>query len=242
MAELAWLTRLPARMTPDCLPRVALGLGIGSTVAANIAAGGRGGAGGAVIGAIIPAAFLVALEILILLVRRLARQPWGWLWCTGAGLPLAGVAAITGIVSYLHALTVAEWTGSTGTVAHLIPLVPDQLIICGSVALVALAVAPGDRKPAAVPRRERVPQDEVPQHQGSQHQGTQHSGPRAGKVPQLVSQRERSLVQQLLKQGPGVALPSARALARDELGNNQRAAGRVLANVSAVRDGVNGHG
>ena len=129
----------PLRPRADWLPRASLGLGVGSTVAMNVAAGSRGGTGGAAIGALIPVAFVLALETLIWLIRKIARLPWGWLWCAAAGLPLAGLAAITGIVSYLHALTVVTWTGSTGLVAHLIPLVPDQLIVCGSVALMAVA-------------------------------------------------------------------------------------------------------
>ena len=52
-----------------------------------------------------------------------------------AGLALAGLAAITGVISYLHALTVAEWTGSRGLVAHLIPLVADLMIVTASMAL-----------------------------------------------------------------------------------------------------------
>jgi hypothetical protein len=51
------------------------------------------------------------------------------------GVALAGLALITGIISYLHALTVAEWTGSRGLVAHLIPLVADLMIVTASMAL-----------------------------------------------------------------------------------------------------------
>lgn len=52
-----------------------------------------------------------------------------------AGVALTGLAVITGIISYLHALTVAEWTGSRGPVAHLIPLVADLMIVTASMAL-----------------------------------------------------------------------------------------------------------
>ena len=52
-----------------------------------------------------------------------------------AGVALAGLAGITGVISYLHALTVAEWTGSRGLVAHLIPLVADLMIVTASMAL-----------------------------------------------------------------------------------------------------------
>jgi len=52
-----------------------------------------------------------------------------------AGSSLAALAAITGIISYLHALVVAEWTGSRGLVAHLIPCMPDLMIVTASMAL-----------------------------------------------------------------------------------------------------------
>lgn len=52
-----------------------------------------------------------------------------------AGVSLALLAAITGIVSYLHALTVVHLTGSTGLVAYLIPFVADLMIITASLAL-----------------------------------------------------------------------------------------------------------
>jgi hypothetical protein len=52
-----------------------------------------------------------------------------------AGCALAALAIITGIISYLHALTVAEWTGSRGLVAHLLPLVADLMIVTASMAL-----------------------------------------------------------------------------------------------------------
>jgi hypothetical protein len=49
-----------------------------------------------------------------------------------AGLSLA---AITGIVSYLHALTVVHLTGSAGLVAYLIPFVADLMIVTASLAI-----------------------------------------------------------------------------------------------------------
>lgn len=145
-----WLAAVRPRA--DWLPRASVGLGIAATVAMNVAAGGRGGLGGALVGAMVPVGFVVSLETLIFMVRRLARVSWGWAWCLGAGLPLAGLAGITGVISYLHALTVAEWTGDRAEAGlwlteHLIPLVADLMILTGSVALVALAVAA--RKPAS---------------------------------------------------------------------------------------------
>jgi hypothetical protein len=143
------------RPRPDWLPRASVGLGIGATIAMNVAAGSRGGLGGALAGTLPPAGFVISLETLIWLVRRLARLPWGWAWCAGAGIPLAGLAAITGVISYLHALTVAIWTASPGEAGlplteHLLPLVADLMIVTGSVALVALAVAgrPAGKVPA----------------------------------------------------------------------------------------------
>ena len=89
---------------------------------------------------------MISLETLIWLVRGLTPPPWGWAWCAGAGVPLAGLAGITGVISYLHALTVARWTAAPAEAGlalteHLLPLVADLMIATGSVALVALAVA-----------------------------------------------------------------------------------------------------
>ena len=134
------------RPRPDWLPRASVGLGVAATIAMNVAAGSRGGLGGALLGTLPPVGFVISLETLIWLVRRLARVPWGWAWCAGAGIPLAGLAGITGVISYLHALTVAQWTGDQAEAGlvlteHLLPLVADLMIVTGSVALVALAVA-----------------------------------------------------------------------------------------------------
>ena len=123
----------------------------------NVAAGSRGGLGGALLGTLPPVGFVISLETLIWLVRRLARQPGGWVWCAGAGIPLAGLAGITGVISYLHALTVAQWTGDPAEAGlvlteHLIPLVADLMIVTGSVALVALAVAARFKTPAGAGR------------------------------------------------------------------------------------------
>lgn len=52
-----------------------------------------------------------------------------------AGLSLAALAAITGIVSYLHALAVVYLTGSAGLVAYLIPFVADLMIVTASLAI-----------------------------------------------------------------------------------------------------------
>ena len=128
----------------DLLPRALVGLGIAATVAQNVAAGSRGGYGGALMGTLPPAGMLLALETLVWMVRRLAGRKGGLLWCAGAGIPLACLAGIAGVISYLHSLAVARWTAAPGEVGaslteHLLPLVADLMIATGSVALVALA-------------------------------------------------------------------------------------------------------
>jgi len=63
-----------------------------------------------------------------------------------AGLSLAALALITGIVSYLHALAVVHATGSIGLVAYLIPFVADLMILTASLALLD-AIRNQARKP-----------------------------------------------------------------------------------------------
>lgn len=63
-----------------------------------------------------------------------------------AGFSLGALAFITGIVSYLHALSVVHATGSTGAVAYLVPLVADLMIVTSSMALLE-AARNGARKP-----------------------------------------------------------------------------------------------
>ena len=147
------------------LPRASVGLGIGATIAMNVAAGSRGGLGGALLGALFPVGLVLSLETLIWLVRQLAPVRRGWLWCAGAGLPLAALAGITGVISYLHALTVATWTSNPAEpglvlTEHLIPLVADLMIVTGSVALVALAV-PAKSVPAKSVPAKSVPAKSV---------------------------------------------------------------------------------
>jgi hypothetical protein len=219
------------RPRPDWLPRASVGLGIAATIAMNVAAGSRGDVGGAMLGVLPPVGFVVSLETLILLVRRLARLPGGWAWCLGAGIPLAGLAAFTGIISYLHALTVAIWTASPGEAGqalteHLLPLVADLMIVTGSVALVALAVAAKPVKAAPV----REPVKAAPRQRVK-------TAPPEREPSVIVSEAE--LVRQLLAQGSHFELPSERALAKDKLGGDRRRAKRVL---TAVRAGSSGHG
>lgn len=158
--ERGWLVSAAAtwwrtlRPRPDWLPRASIGLGIAATCAMNVAAGSRGGAGGALLGVLFPVGLVLSLETLIWLVRRMSEKRRGLLWCAGASLPLAGLAAITGTVSYLHGLTVAQWTAAPGEpgmwlTEHLIPLVADLMIATGSVALVAIARTRGRSAPVA---------------------------------------------------------------------------------------------
>jgi hypothetical protein len=232
-----WLSAIRPR--PDWLPRASVGLGVAATIAMNVAAGSRGGLGGALLGTLPPVGFVISLETLIWLVRRLARLPWGWAWCAGAGLPLAGLAAITGVISYLHALTVAQWTGDPAEAGlalteHLIPLVADLMIVTGSVALVALAVA---SKTAAV----KIPAGAA--RLGSARPGRETSAPRqpARKPPagRPGAVRVRDLVKNLPPARVAeLAAMSKRALAA-ELGVTPWAA-EVWQRDLAKR-GANGH-
>jgi hypothetical protein len=56
-----------------------------------------------------------------------------------AGLALFALAAITAIVSYLHALAVVQSVGNTGAMAYLIPFVADLMIVSASMALLEAA-------------------------------------------------------------------------------------------------------
>jgi hypothetical protein len=61
-----------------------------------------------------------------------------------AGLFLAALSGITGIVSYNHGLAVVRGVGNSGLVAYLVPLVPDLMIVTSSLTLIeasALKVA-----------------------------------------------------------------------------------------------------
>jgi len=207
-----WLRAV--RPDPGWLPRASVGLGVGATIAMNVAAGSRGGLGGALLGTLPPVGLVLSLETAIWLVRRLASQPRGWAWCAGAGIPLAGLAGITGVISYLHALTVAQWTGDKAEAGlalteHLLPLVADLMIVTGSVALVALAVAAkapagkhSDRagREAARPPRE----DPAPRQPASRERLVNRIGPpkdklRAGavRVRDLVAELPPELVAEL---------------------------------------------
>ena len=136
-------------------------------------------------------------------------------------MTLATLAGITGIISYLHALTVLERTGSHGTVAHLGPFVPDQLILTGTLALMAAArlaakTKKTDRTPDKTPDKQKTPRRPAPK--------------RAGRTNTAEEQRIANLVRQL------DSIPGERAIAADYCNRNRRMARRVLALVNA-----NGH-
>lgn len=72
---------------------------------------------------------------------RAATAPTRSHWLPAGVILAAAISAITGIVSYDHGLTVARWTGSTGLVAYLVPLVPDLMIAMSSVTLIEASAA-----------------------------------------------------------------------------------------------------
>ncbi len=179
------------RPRPDWLPRASIGLGIAATCAMNVAAGSRGGAGGALLGVLFPVGLVLSLETLIWLVRRMSEKRRGLLWCAGASLPLAGLAAITGTVSYLHGLTVAQWTAAPGEpgmwlTEHLIPLVADLMIATGSVALVAIARTRGRNAPAAKSPAGAGREAVQPPREGPVPRQPAASGRRRGKPARVI--------------------------------------------------------
>ena len=71
-----------------------------------------------------------------------------------AGLALFALAAITAIVSYLHALAVVRAVGNTGAMAYLVPFVADLMIVSASMAL--LDAARNGARPVWRLRRQRI--------------------------------------------------------------------------------------
>jgi hypothetical protein len=67
-----------------------------------------------------------------------------------AALTAAALSAITGVVSYNHGLDVVRWTGTTGIVAYLVPLVPDLMIVTSSLALIEASAMRITRPPTAM--------------------------------------------------------------------------------------------
>lgn len=229
--------RWPLRWQPTGAwwPRIAIGVGIGSTIAMNVYGGlWDGGPGGAVVAALYPVALVVSLETLIWVIRNYGQKwtPAGehlGLWF-GAAL-LASLAAITGLVSYLHALTVLQRTGSghLGWPAiHLSPLVPDQMILTGTVALVIAA-----RRGLA--RKERKEHQAGNADQQARTTKTRTAKTRTTAEPKL-SARAKAAITRTAELNRIVNLvrsldtvPGERALAADYCGGNRRLARDVLA-------------
>ena len=67
-----------------------------------------------------------------------------------AGFTAAVLSAITGVISYDHGLDVVRWVGTTGTVAYLVPLVPDLMIVTSSLTLIEASAAKAPRPPMAM--------------------------------------------------------------------------------------------
>jgi hypothetical protein len=210
------------RMGGTLLPRTAIAVGIGATIAMNVYGGlWDGGTGGAIVAALYPVALVVSLETLIWMMRRFGppRFPVAEHWEQWfATVTLGSLAGITGIISYLHALTVLERTGSHDLVAHLGPFVPDQLILTGTLALMAAArLASKTKKPDPEPDR-RKDRRKPP-------------GRTAAAARAAEEKRIANLVRQL------DAIPGDRTIASDYCGGNRRMARRVLDLVKAT----NGH-
>lgn len=67
-----------------------------------------------------------------------------------AGTIAALIAAGAAYVSYTHGLDVARWVGNTGTVAYVVPALPDGLIAISTVSLYEAAQTTGRRPPWAI--------------------------------------------------------------------------------------------
>lgn len=218
-----WFKNLHTWAGDSLAPRVCLLLGIGMTMATNITAGIRGGrAGGAIIAGGFAVALLASLETLIWMIRRTDR----WTsWHRWAGLGLCAVCAgLTGWVSYTHARTVLEWTGTGGEVGRFAPAIPDQLILMGSVALMT-AAAHHKRRRAATPDQRTIGPDQ------------RATGPRTTvRAPRPA--RDPVAEAQLVDVARGLPkVPAERAFATAYCGGNRRMARRVL---TAARGGGDG--
>jgi hypothetical protein len=214
-----------SRMGAALLPRT----GIGATLAMNVYGGlWDGGAGGAVVAALYPVALVVSLETLVWVVRKFGQR-WfpvadHWEMWFGA-VTLGTLAGITGIISYLHALTVLEKTGSGHLgwpAVHLGPLVPDQLILTGTLALMIAA-----RRAAAKPTRPVTEQTPVRTKRAKTRPAANQEeslAPRASAaIARAVEQRRIvNLVRNL------DTVPGERALAADYCRGNRRLARDVL--------------
>lgn len=225
---LGWLRGLGAEL----MPRTAIAVGIGTTIAMNVYGGyWDGGHGGALVAALYPVALVLSLEILIWVIRKFGKSwlPFSDHWEMWFGAATLGtLAAITGIISYLHALTVLARTGSGHlgwTAVHLGPLVPDQLILTGTLALMIAArrSAQETDRPKADQQtrttRERTAKADQPDRK------LKRTVPaRAAKAERRAAEQARivNLVRQL------DAVPGLNALAAEHCRGNRRLARDVL--------------
>ena len=67
-----------------------------------------------------------------------------------AGMFLAALSGITGVISYNHGLDVVRLVGNTGLVAYLVPLVPDLMIVTSSLTLIEASALRVARPPMAM--------------------------------------------------------------------------------------------
>jgi hypothetical protein len=202
-----------AQLTTALMPRVSIVLGIAMTMSMNIDAGLRKGPADAVISGGYAVALLVSLETLILVIRSTKK----WTWERWAALSLAGVCAgVTGWVSYTHALEVLRATGGPGQgeVVHFAPVLPDQLILMGTVALIAVA-----RHKRAAPARA--------------NDGADRKRRAAPPPPNQSAMIHEAQLVHMVSQMP--QLPSQRKLADDHCGGNRHMAKRVLQEAAAIK-------
>ena len=238
--------------SPPFWPRAAILVGVAATFTMNLSAGLGYGPGSAVLAALIPAVFVIALESFIAIVRNCS-----WEWAALAGVVLVPAAGIAGWVSWLHGHQVCLWTHNPDPQAQLIPFLPDLLIVCGTVALVALKVA-AKKTPAKTPAKT----------------ATQTTQPRPAKAATPARQPRPKTTQGAPKTPPGLSpkvlahlspdqikaeetaaldisgladLPTERTLADMFFDGNRGAAKRTLARAAAIRSGadlqpaMNGH-
>jgi hypothetical protein len=235
----SWIVMALRRMGGTLLPRTAIAVGIGTTIAMNVYGGlWDGGPGGALVASLYPVALVVSLETLIWMMRRYGppARPLGEHWEQWlAAVTLGSLAGITGIISYLHALTVLERTGSLGLVAYLGPLVPDQLILTGTLALMAAARFTPKTTPA--PARTIPPRTApAPPPAGKSRTAATRTAKPAGVTRSEARTAELARIVNLVRQLQTV--PGERALAAEHCGGSRRLARDVLAALATAQNGT----
>jgi hypothetical protein len=226
---------------PAFWPRAAILVGVSATITMNITAGLGYGPGAAVLASLIPVVFVIALESFVVVIRNC-----GWPWWIGAGLVLVPAAGIAGWVSWLHGHQVCLWTHNPDPQARLIPFLPDLLIVCGSVALVALKVAAKNSKNRAgsAPRPQPSPPPD-PGHPSKPRQPKTRQAPPgqsrdvlSPKVLAHLSPAQIKAEEEAALDIAGLAdLPSQREIAVTYFGGNRPAAKRTLARAAIIRGG-----